>query len=113
MIKHSAFRISRRLAGVAVVLMSVAAVSYAAPARYTINFVNADISRVAAAVQKATDTEFVVDPRVHAQVTISSSKPMSSAQFYEMFLIVLRENHFVAVPSGGVMKVIPETDIIS
>ena len=77
---------------------------------YTINFLNADIGQVVAAVAKATLKTFFVDPGVLAQVTMSSLTTVSSAQFYQAFLNILRDNHFVAVTTGDVVKILPEAN---
>jgi bla regulator protein BlaR1 len=77
---------------------------------YTINLKDADVAQVAAAVHMATGRNFVIDPRVHAQLTMYSSTPMSSAEFYQAFLKILRENHFLAVSTGDLIKIIPEPE---
>jgi general secretion pathway protein D len=57
-----------------------------------------------------TGKNFIVDPRVRAQVTMLSSTPMSPAAFYEAFLSILQVHGFVAVPSGDVIKIIPDAN---
>jgi len=54
-----------------------------------------------------------MDPRLHAVVSLESSKPVSSAAFYVAFMNVLHQNHFVAVPMGGVMRIMAEADLIT
>ena len=54
-----------------------------------------------------TGKNFIVDPRVRAQVTMLSSTPMSPDAFYEAFLSILQVHGFVAVPSGDVVKIVP------
>jgi bla regulator protein BlaR1 len=80
---------------------------------HLINFNNAEIGQVIAAVQMATHKTFVVDPRVHARVTYYSSTPISSAAFYRAFLNILRENHYVAVATGDIIQIMPETSLRS
>ena len=107
---------SRRFAGLAVVLLGASAfgsVSRAADQLHTINFHDAQISQIVSAVSKATNTKFVMDPRLHAVVSLESSKPVSSAAFYVAFMNVLHQNHFVAVPMGGVMRIMAEADLIT
>ena len=86
-----------------VVLMS-ATLSYAQQQaqRITPNFKDADITQIAEAVSAATGKNFIIDPRVRAQVTMLSSTPMSPAAFYEAFLSILQVYGFIAVPSGDV-----------
>lgn len=74
----------------------------------TVNFENADIGQVISAVQIATHKTFVVDPRVHANVTYASPSPMSSAEFYQAFLNILREKHLVAASREDFIQITPE-----
>jgi general secretion pathway protein D len=94
-----------------VVLMS-ATLSYAQQQaqRITPNFKDADITQIAEAVSAATGKNFIIDPRVRAQVTMLSSTPMSPAAFYEAFLSILQVYGFVAVPSGDIVKIIPDAN---
>ncbi len=55
-----------------------------------------------------TGKNFIVDPRVRAQVTMLSNTPMSPDAFYEAFLAILQVHGFVAVPSGSVIKILPD-----
>jgi general secretion pathway protein D len=83
-----------------------------APAqRITPNFKDADITQIAEAVSAATGKNFIIDPRVRAQVTMLSSTPMSPAAFYEAFLSILQVYGFVAVPSGNnIVKILPDAN---
>ncbi|HYL71427.1 MAG TPA: type II secretion system secretin GspD, partial [Candidatus Dormibacteraeota bacterium] len=59
----------------------------------------------------ATGKNFIIDPRVRAQVTMLSSTPMSPAAFYEAFLSILQVYGFIAVPSGNnVVKILPDAN---
>jgi beta-lactamase regulating signal transducer with metallopeptidase domain len=81
------------------------------PERLTVAFQDADILQVIEAVQKATHKTFVVDPRVHARVTMHSATPLSPEQFYQAFLGILRENHIVAESRpGDIIQVTPEVN---
>jgi general secretion pathway protein D len=62
------------------------------------------------AVAAATGRSIIVDPRVRAQVTMLSSTPMTPEGFYEAFLALLQVYGFVAVPSGNVLKIIPDAN---
>jgi general secretion pathway protein D len=74
----------------------------------TPNYKDADLSQIIEAVSAVTGKNFIVDPRVRAQVTMLSSTPMSPAAFYEAFLSILQVHGYVAVPSGDVVKIIPD-----
>src|SRR5215470_17796233 len=78
--------------------------------RITPNFRNADITQVADAVAAATGKTFIIDPRVRAQVTMLSTTPMTPAAFYEAFLSILQVYGFIAVPSGNVVKILPDAN---
>jgi general secretion pathway protein D len=76
----------------------------------TPNYKDADLGQIIEAVSAVTGKNFIVDPRVKAQVTMLSSTPMSPAAFYEAFLSILQVHGFVAVPSGKVIKIIPDAN---
>lgn len=78
--------------------------------RITPNFKDADITQVAEAVAAATGKNFIIDPRVRAQVTMLSSTAMSPAAFYEAFLSILQVYGFIAVPQGNIVKIMPDTN---
>jgi general secretion pathway protein D len=82
----------------------------AAGQRITPNFKDADITQIAEAVSAATGKNFIIDPRVRAQVTMLSSTSMTPAAFYEAFLSILEVYGFVAMPSGNVVKIIPDAN---
>jgi general secretion pathway protein D len=79
--------------------------------RITPNFKDADITQIAEAVSAATGKNFIIDPRVRAQVTMLSSTPMSPAAFYEAFLSILQVYGFIAVPAGDVIKILPDANV--
>lgn len=77
-------------------------------AQITPNYKDADLGQVIEAVSQVTGKSFIVDPRVRAQVTMLSTSPMSPEAFYEAFLAILQVHGFVAVPSGSVIKILPD-----
>jgi general secretion pathway protein D len=79
-------------------------------AQITPNFKDADITQVIEAVGAATGKNIIIDPRVRAQVTMLSSTPMSSAAFYEAFLALLSVHGFIAVETGGIVRVVPDAN---
>src|SRR5437660_1359391 len=80
------------------------------PQRITPNFKDADITQVAEAVAAATGKNFIIDPRVRAQVTMLSSTAMTPPAFYEAFLSILQVYGFIAVPAGDVVKILPDAN---
>src|SRR3569832_2528877 len=71
------------------------------------NFKDAEIGQVIEAVAAATGKTIIPDPRVRAQVTMLSQTPLSPDAFYEAFLALLSVHQFVAVESGGIVKIVP------
>ena len=74
------------------------------------NYREADIRTIVEAVSEVTGKNFVIDPRVKAQVTMLSATPMSPDAFYETFLSILQVHGFVAVPAGDVVKILPDAN---
>ena len=103
--------------------LSVAGVASLAPAQpqqpqsqqqrsseITLNFRDTDITQIAEAVAAVTNKNFIIDPRVRAQVTMQSSMPMSPPAVYQAFLAILQVHGFIAVPSGNVVKILPDAN---
>jgi general secretion pathway protein D len=107
-------RVALKLAGGAFAAMLVLAVPSATHGQtggaITPNYKDADLGQIIEAVSAVTGKNFIVDPRVRAQVTMLSSTPMSPNAFYEAFLSILQVHGFVAVPSGNVIKIIPDAN---
>jgi len=78
--------------------------------RITPNFKDAEIGQVIEAVAAATGKTIIPDPRVRAQVTMLSQTPMTPDAFYEAFLALLSVHQFVAVESGGIIKIVPDAN---
>ena len=79
-------------------------------ATITPNYKDANIQQIIEAVGEITGKNFIIDPRVKAQVTMVSSTPMTAEAFYEAFLSILQVYGFVAVPSGDVIKILPDAN---
>jgi general secretion pathway protein D len=79
-------------------------------AMITPNYKDADLTQIVEAVSQITGKNFILDPRVKAQVTMLSATPMNAAAFYEAFLAILQVHGFVAVPSGKLWKIIPDAN---
>jgi general secretion pathway protein D len=111
--KLKLFERSTRLAastGLALLLALGTAPAALAQGSITPNYKDADLSQIIEAVSAVTGKNFIVDPRVKAQVTMLSSTPMSPNAFYEAFLSILQVHGFVAVPSGDTIKIIPDAN---
>ncbi|MGA8259242.1 MAG: type II secretion system secretin GspD [Arenicellales bacterium] len=73
----------------------------------TLNFQDVDIRALINTVSEVTGKNFIVDPRVKGQVTLVSGTPLDADQIYQVFLSVLEVHNFSAVPSGDVIKIVP------
>ncbi len=76
----------------------------------TLNFKDAELESVIGWVAEQTGKNFIVDPRVKSKVTIISGKPLNKDEVYQVFLSVLEVHGFAAVPSGDVIKIIPDVN---
>jgi general secretion pathway protein D len=76
----------------------------------TLNLKDADISALISTVAEVTDRNFIIDPRVKGKVTVISSRPMDSDEVYQVFLSILKVHGFAAVPSGEVIKIVPDVN---
>lgn len=88
-------------------MISQLAVSVTFAEPVTLNLKDADINAVINTVSEVTGKNFIVDPRVKGRVNIVSSRPMDSREIYQVFLSILDVHGFSAVPSGKVIKILP------
>ncbi len=97
----------------AMLITCVAASADPVNSRTTItpNYKDADLGQITEAVAAVTGKTFIIDPRVKAQVTMLSSTPMSPQAFYEAYLSILQVHGYIAVPSGNVIKIVPDVNI--
>ncbi|GGI80766.1 GspD family T2SS secretin variant LspD [Legionella impletisoli] len=74
------------------------------------NLRNADIRAVIAEVSRITGKNFLIDPRVQGKITIVSSQPMNEKELYQVFLSMLQISGYAAIPSGEVIKIVPNIE---
>jgi len=74
----------------------------------TLNLKDADINALIGTVAEVTGKNFIVDPRVKGKVTVISSRAMNADEVYQVFLSILKVHGFAVVPSGEVMKIVPD-----
>lgn len=74
------------------------------------NLKNADIRAVIQTISILTGKNFIVDPRVHGNVTLVSQKPMTPDELYQAFLSMLQLLQYAAIPAGNVIKIVPSMD---
>jgi general secretion pathway protein D len=76
----------------------------------TVNFVNADIEAVTRAFAAMIERAILVDPRVKGSITVYSEQPQSVREAYASYQAALRGLGFAVVESGGLLKVVPESE---
>ena len=74
---------------------------------FTVNLKDTDIQEFIEFVADVTETTIVVDPSVKGKIKVISSKPVSKAELYDLFLSILDVHGYTAVRSGAVVRVIP------
>ena len=77
---------------------------------YTVNLKDTDIQEFIKFVADVTGTTMVVDPNVKGKVMVISSKPVSQAELYDLFLSILDVQGYTAVRSGQVIRIVPSKD---
>ncbi len=82
----------------------------AAPSTRLWNLQDADILSVINEVSQETGKNFVVDPRVTGKISLVSSKPLHKNEVYHVFLSVLELLGYSAIPSGNVVKIVPNME---
>lgn len=92
------------------VALSFSAPVFSQEGTFTLNLKNADIHSLIQTVSRQSGRNFVVDPRVKARVTVISSTPLNSDELYETFLSVLQVHGYAAVPSGDLIKIVPDVN---
>jgi len=84
--------------------------SFSKPSTRLWNLQDADILSVINEVSQETGKNFVVDPRVSGKITLISSKPLRKNEVYQVFLSVLGLLGYSAIPSGNVVKIVPNME---
>lgn len=74
------------------------------------NLQDADILSIINEVSLETGKNFIVDPRVSGKISLISSKPLKPSEVYQVFLSVLGLLGYSAIPSGNVVKVVPNVE---
>lgn len=80
------------------------------PATKLWNLRDADIRAVIAEVSRITHKNFLIDPRVQGKISIYSNQEITDKELYQVFLAALQVSGYAAVPSGHVIKILPNVD---
>jgi general secretion pathway protein D len=78
------------------------------PGTHTLNLQEADMAALIKTVSDITGKNFIVGPNVQGKVTVVSAKPMKPDEIYDVFLSVLRVHGYAAIPTGSMIKIVPE-----
>lgn len=96
------------LAALLVIQGPLAAAPALAQSGQTLNVQGADIRAFIQDVARSTGRTFIVDPAVSGTVTVTSDRPLTRAQLFEVFLSTLRANGLVVTPtSSGAYRISP------
>ena len=76
----------------------------------TLNFVNADVEAVTRAISAMLGKPILVDPRVKGNLTLTAEQPVPPAEAYQSYLAALRGLGWAMVESGGLLKLVPESE---
>lgn len=109
---RSSSRLLGRLAALMLAALVVQAVLPATEARaqerQILNVQGADIRAFIQDIARSTGRTFIVDPSVTGTVTVTSDRPLTPAETYEVFLSTLRANGLVVIPtSSGAYRIAP------
>jgi len=102
---RSSSRLFGRLAALMLAALVVQAVLPATEARaqerQILNVQGADIRAFIQDIARSTGRTFIVDPSVTGTVTVTSDRPLTPAETYEVFLSTLRANGLVVIPTSS------------
>jgi general secretion pathway protein D len=80
----------------------------AAQAQHVLNLRDADIRAFIQDAARVTGRTFIIDPAVQGRVSVITQRPLSTGEYFELFLSTMRANGFVAVPvRGGAFRIQP------
>ncbi|MCH9689402.1 MAG: type II protein secretion LspD [Gammaproteobacteria bacterium] len=74
------------------------------------NLRDVDIRAVISEVSRVTNKNFLVDSKVQGKISIFSSTPLSDKALYSVFLSALQVSGYAAVPSGDIIKILPNLE---
>jgi general secretion pathway protein D len=105
-LRGSALSLMAALSLGAVVVLPATAVL--AQERQVLNVQGADIRAFIQDIARTTGRTFIVDPAVQGTVTVTSDRPLTRSEVYDVFLSTLRANGLVVIPtSSGAYRIAP------
>src|SRR5207253_7000871 len=77
-------------------------------AQQVLNLRDADIRAFIQDAARVTGRTFIIDPAVQGRVSVVTQRPVSTSEYFELFLSTMRANGFVVVPvRGGAFRIQP------
>jgi general secretion pathway protein D len=77
-------------------------------AQHVLNLRDADIRAFIQDAARVTGRTFIIDPAVQGRVSVITQRPLSTGEYFELFLSTMRANGYVAVPvRGGAFRIQP------
>ncbi len=93
-----------------VVLLLACASPALSDGEHVLNFKDADIRALIAAVADMTGKNVIVDPQVSGRVTVISNQPLDSDEVWEVFQSILRVHGYTAVSDERTVRIIPDVN---
>ena len=84
-----------------VLVSGLATIRVADAQEFTVNLKDTDIQELIQFVSDVTGTTIVVDPTVKGKVKVVSSKPVTKAELYDLFLSILDVHGYTAVKAAA------------
>lgn len=75
--------------------------------KFYLNFQNAEIGALVKFMSELTGKNIILDPNVKGTITVSSAKPVTKEEAWELFLLSLSLQGFGAVEEAGFVRIIP------
>ncbi len=75
--------------------------------RVSLNFQNADIQTVVKFMSELTGKNIIVDPNVKGSITVSSSRPVSVGEAWDIFVLALSLQGYGVVQDGAFTRIVP------
>jgi general secretion pathway protein D len=77
---------------------------------FTLNYLDADITKVTQDIAKFANKTLILDPRVKGRVTIFSDSILTSDQVWSVYLRTIQAQGFTAITDGNIIRVLPENE---
>ena len=77
---------------------------------FTLNYLDADISKVTQDIAKFANKTLVLDPRVKGRVTIFSDSILNANQVWSVYLRTIQAQGFTAISDGNIIRILPENE---